>query len=180
MRSFIFLSAHFGVFSFVKFFSMCRLVCVCDKLFCHVSFSQKRNAFPQTTHLLVRYYFSVLLCHIIRKLVQLLFPKLSNENVYKNALHKHKQVQTQNTSKFKKPSKGLTIIVTKIVFIAACILAVTANTVRVAQDQDDGNEQQNNNYEQQNTDYEPKKTDYQPSASFESVRNFLMICFCKA
>ena len=51
---------------------------------------------------------------------------------------------------------------TKIVFIAACVLAVTANAVRVAQDQDDGYEQQNTDYEPIKTDYEPKKTDYEP------------------
>ena len=51
---------------------------------------------------------------------------------------------------------------TKIVFIAACVLAVTANAVRVAQDQDDGYEQQNTDYEPMKTDYEPKKTGFQP------------------
>ena len=51
---------------------------------------------------------------------------------------------------------------TKILFIAVCIQAVTANTVHIAQVQEDRNEQQNTDYEQQNTDYEPKKTDYQP------------------
>ena len=94
--------------------------------------------------------------------MQLLFPKLSIENAYKNAPHKHKQVQTQNASKFQKPSKRSTIMATKIVFIAACVLAVTANAVRVAQDQDDGYEQQNTDYEPKKTDYEPKKTDYEP------------------
>ena len=51
---------------------------------------------------------------------------------------------------------------TKIVFIAACVLAVTANAVREAQDQDDGYEQQSTDYEPKKTDYEPKKTDYEP------------------
>ena len=51
---------------------------------------------------------------------------------------------------------------TKIVFIAACVLAVTANAVREAQDQDDDYEPKKTDYEPKKTEYEPKNTDYEP------------------
>ena len=60
---------------------------------------------------------------------------------------------------------------TKIVFIAACVLAVTANAVREAQDQDDGYEQQSTDYEPKKTDYEPKKTDYEPKKTDYEHKN---------
>ena len=60
---------------------------------------------------------------------------------------------------------------TKIVFIAACVLAVTANAVREAQDQDDDYEPKRTDYEPKKTDYEPKKTDYEPKNTDYEPKN---------
>ena len=106
----------------------------------------------------------IVFCHITLKLV-LLFPQLKIENDYK------KRIKTQ--ANFKKPSKDLIIMVTKIFLIAGCVLAVAANVVRVVQDQGNGYQDENKYYEPKKTDYELIKNDYKTKHTICIGKRFL-------